>query len=198
MNRIVLLSDGGIESLVTAGLILVDAKHRASPTNACTLGCPVNHSIETLELDGARKECIRAQASLIDSEQLEFMACNASLLSVLARAIELAGPQGTIYWPVCCGEDAVFLEKTMDTMLGVVHLNTLITESKGPELLLPLIDLDQAQIAEMACELDAPVQSGWPCNASCRTPCVSCPSCIGWDSALSACGLTSGFASNRG
>lgn len=197
MNRIVLMSDGGIEALVTASLILQDLdKDKSSSTVLCTLGCTINHPAEPFQLTASRMDCIEAQASLIDSETVEVMSSDSSLLSVLARAIEMAGEQGAVYWPIRCGQDPVFLQRTMDTMLGVVHLNTQITGSSGPELILPLIDLDPDQVAEMACELDAPIQSGWPCSASSLTPCGGCESCQAWTLALKGCGLITSSVPN--
>ena len=189
MNRIVLLTDGGIESLVSACLILQDLNRTSPALDRFTLGCQIDHSNECPELDSSRKGCIDAQANLIDSEATELMTENSSLISVLARAIEHAGPKGRLYWPVRCGADTHLLQKTMDTVTALMRLNMIITDSPGPELILPMIDLDHGQVAELAGELDAPIQSGWPCRSSSVSPCRSCVSCTAWDSALTASGL---------
>ena len=189
MNRIVLLTDGGIESLVTASLILKDVQRTSSTLDRFTLGCQIDHSNECPELVSSRKSCIEAQSNLIDSEATEFMPRNASLISVLARAIEHAGPKGRLYWPVRCGTEVHLLQKTMDAVTALIRLNTIITGSPGPELILPMIDLDHEQVTELAGELDAPLQSGWPCRSSSVSPCTSCASCMAWDSALTASGL---------
>ena len=189
MNRIVLLTDGGIESLVTASLILQDLERTSPALNRFTLGCQIDHSHECPELASSRKSCIDAQANLIDSEATELMPRHSSLISVLARGIEHAGPKGRLYWPVRCGTETQHLRKTMDTVTALMRLNTIITDSPGPELILPMIDLDHGQVAELAGELDAPIQSGWPCRSSSVSPCTSCPSCSAWDSALTESGL---------
>ena len=189
MNRIVLLTDGGIGSLVTASLILQDLSRTTPVLDRFTLGCQIEHFDDCPEFESSRKSCIEAQANLIDSTSTEFMPRNASLISVLARAIELAGPKGRLYWPVRCGVDTHLLQKTMDTVTALMRLNTIITDSPGPELILPLIDLGHEQVAELAGELDAPIQSGWPCRSSSVSPCRSCASCAAWDSALTAAGL---------
>ena len=189
MNRIVLLTDGGIESLVTASLILQDLQRTSSALDRLTLGCHIDHSNECPELTSSRKTCIDAQANLIDSKATELMPRNASLISILARAIEHAGPKGRLYWPVRCGAETHLLQKTMDTVTALMRLNTIITDSPGPELILPMIDLDHGKVAELAGELDSPIQSGWPCRSSPVSPCRSCASCAAWDSALTASGL---------
>lgn len=189
MDRIVLLTDGGIGSLVTASLILQDLSRTTPVLDRFTLGCQIEHFDDCPEFESSRKSCIEAQANLIDSTSTEFMPRNASLISVLARAIELAGPKGRLYWPVRCGVDTHLLQKTMDTVTALMRLNTIITDSPGPELILPLIDLGYEQVAELAGELDAPIQSGWPCGSSSVSPCRSCASCAAWDSALTAAGL---------
>ena len=189
MNRIVLLTDGGIESLVTASLILQDLHGTSPALDRFTLGCQVDHFNECPELASSRKSCIDGQANLIDSKSIELMPESSSLISVLSRAIERAGPKGRLYWPVRCGSESQRLQKTMDTVTGMMRLNAITTETPGPELILPMIDLDHRQVAELAGELDAPIQSGWPCRSSSVSPCRSCESCMAWDSALKASGL---------
>ena len=82
----------------------------------------------------------------------------------------------------------------MDIVVELTRLNTIMTGSPGPELILPVLDLDHVQIAELAGELDAPIQSGWPCQSSPVAPCGSCVSCVAWESALAVCGVAPGSA----
>ena len=194
MNRIVLLSDGGPESLVASLLLLEDQRSRNTSLSRFALGCQIDHSVKPPHLHSSRRDCIEAHSNLIDSQGLEFMPEGCSLLLILARAVELAGPDGGIYWPVRCGDDLDFMKRTMETSLDLVRTNTTINGHAGPELMLPLLDLDHIQDAELAGELDAPIQSGWPCRSSSVTACGHCLSCQAWESALTATGVIPGSA----
>ena len=68
MDRIVLLTDGGIESLVTASLILQDLSRTTPVLDRFTLGCQIEHFDDCPEFESSRKSCIEAQANLITSQ----------------------------------------------------------------------------------------------------------------------------------
>ena len=194
MNRIVLLTDGGPESLVASLILLEDQRSRNTVLSRFALGCQIDHSSKSPQWHSSRRDCIETHSNLIDAQGLEFMPEGSSLLLILARAIELAGSDGRIYWPVRCGDDLDFMKRTMDTSLDLVRVNTGITGNPGPELMLPLLDLDRLQVAELAGELDAPIQSAWPCLSSSVSACGHCVSCRGWESALTSTGVLPGSA----
>ena len=194
MNRIVLMTDGGLESLVTSMLLLENRSVQNSNFTRFVLACQIDHTSKCPEFHSARRRCIDEHSNLIDSKGLEFMPEGSSLLLTLARAMELSGPDGFIFWPIRCGDDLDLMKKVMDTSLDLVRMSTRLSGGAGPELMLPLLDLDHLQVAELAGELDAPVQSGWPCHNSPVTACGQCFSCKSWESALTSTGVIPGSA----
>lgn len=63
---------------------------------------------------------------------------------------------------------------------------------------LPLFDLSDAQLVELAMDLGVPFRQFWPCDEAESTPCGHCGGCTRWQSALRAPGVTWPWAAPTG
>jgi 7-cyano-7-deazaguanine synthase in queuosine biosynthesis len=55
---------------------------------------------------------------------------------------------------------------------------------------LPLADLDDRQVADLADDCGAPLATFWPCNSDRQAPCGACAGCDRWRAALDRVGLS--------
>jgi len=78
---------------------------------------------------------------------------------------------------------------------------TLVTEIAAPSVLgrnrqgaaividLPLVDLDDEQVLDLADDGGAPPRAFWPCESGRAEPCGSCRDCVRWRRAHDGLGL---------
>jgi len=92
-------------------------------------------------------------------------------------------------WPVHVGADLEGMDRALARARLVERLVNLDLpqEHEGePPLRIetPLLDLTDRQIAELAADLDAPLDVCWWCDKDGPAPCGRCPGCPRWEPAL--------------
>jgi hypothetical protein len=137
---------------------------------------------------------------------------------MLVQAAIIARHRGCekIIWPVQVGPDAVRVGELVDRAAGVAELAEIrggarvgdeAAAASGLVIDLPLVDLDDEQIVDLADDAGAPSTAFWPCEtggsasdvpgsgsrASARggggEPCGACGGCDRWMRAFRECGL---------
>lgn len=108
-----------------------------------------------------------------DAALLELGVVLAAAAEASARAIR------RIVWPVHLGEDLDALAAAFDRSRLLAHLLALHVESPI-ELSVPLLDLTDAQVADLALDLDAPLRAAHWCDRNEPAPCARCASCRRW------------------
>ncbi|MDY7110548.1 MAG: 7-cyano-7-deazaguanine synthase [Planctomycetota bacterium] len=110
---------------------------------------------------------------------------------------------GKIIWPVQVGPDAPRVSELVDRAAGVAEL----TEAGGGAsaerrnavvIDLPLVDLEDEQIVDLADDAGAPATAFWPCEAGGDEPCGACGGCDRWMRAYRECGLPWPWGPRRG
>lgn len=167
---ILIISDGGIASLV--------ASLMAQPSDEVALWIPPQGAT-TIDAPDAvigpeHRRAAEAQADLlglrgIDSAQQmpSVLGPQAPMCLILMMACQAAARvgMGAVVWPVVCGERGDELAAAVEIARLVERLGSVSGRFGSPwpgvELSLPLADLSPVQVAELALDLDAPVQSCW-------------------------------------
>ena len=101
------------------------------------------------------------------------------LIRASAAARRLGCPR--IVWPRQVGPDA-------DRVGRLVEQAGLVTILAGPVIDLPLVDLGDEQIVDLAEDGGAPLHAFWPCSAGGAAPCETCDGCRRWRAAFDAVG----------
>ena len=123
--------------------------------------------------------------------QLEGLAQAGLLLQAAAAARRLACPR--IIWPHQVGPDPEAVGPAVERASLVSALAEIGGEQPaGAELVidLPLVDLTDAQLADLAEDGGAPMHGFWPCAAGGDVPCGACAGCRRWRSAFTEAGVT--------
>ena len=122
--------------------------------------------------------------------QLEGLAQAGLLLQAAAAARRLACPR--IVWPHQVGPDA----EAVGLAVERASLVSALAEIDGgqparQELVidLPLVDLTDAQLADLAEDEGAPMHAFWPCSGAGDLPCGACPGCRRWRAAFAEAGV---------
>jgi 7-cyano-7-deazaguanine synthase in queuosine biosynthesis len=94
-----------------------------------------------------------------------------------------------VLWPVHCGADLEAMDRALARARLVerlVNLDLPAGEEDEPPLRIetPLLDLSDRQIAELAADLDAPLDVCWWCLKDGPAPCGRCGGCHRWEPAL--------------
>ncbi len=110
------------------------------------------------------------------------------LMSALALAQELGCAK--VIWPVQGGHDPDRVGRlvTISQLAGeLAELEQVGGQSVAHSL--PVVDLSDAQLADLADDLGLPPRDFWPCEETAGEPCGGCPSCIRWQSAFDEAGV---------
>jgi hypothetical protein len=99
-----------------------------------------------------------------------------------------------VVWPVHCATDLAAMDRELARARLVerlVNLDAPPAEGRGahePAVLFetPLLDLTDRQIAELAADLDAPLDVCWWCQKDGPAPCGRCAGCRRWEPQLTA------------
>ncbi|MHC5022962.1 MAG: 7-cyano-7-deazaguanine synthase [Planctomycetota bacterium] len=106
--------------------------------------------------------------------------------TVLARQLDI----GRIIDPRQSGPDAGPVGEASDQIAAV----TLLAQSGAPRrpivIDVPLLDLADHQVADLAEDAGAPMQLAWPCRSGGIVPCGDCGGCLRWQAAFEEAGLT--------
>ena len=122
--------------------------------------------------------------------QLEGLAQAGLLLQAAAAARRLACPR--IIWPHQVGPDPEAVGPAVERASLVSALAEIGGgQPAGAELVidLPLVDLTDAQLADLAEDGGAPMHGFWPCAAGGDVPCGACAGCRRWRSAFTEAGV---------
>jgi hypothetical protein len=123
--------------------------------------------------------------------QLEGLAQAGLLLQAAAAARRLACPR--IIWPHQVGPDPEAVGPAVERASLVAALAEIGGgQPAGPELVidLPLVDLTDAQLADLAEDGGAVMHGFWPCAAGGDAPCGVCAGCRRWRSAFAEAGVS--------
>jgi 7-cyano-7-deazaguanine synthase in queuosine biosynthesis len=122
------------------------------------------------------------------ADQLEGLAQAGLLLQAAAAARRLACPR--IIWPHQVGPDPEAVGPAVERA-SLVSALAEVGGSQGTELVidLPLVDLTEAQLADLAEDGGAPMHGFWPCAAGGDVPCGTCTGCRRWRQAFSEAGV---------
>ena len=167
---VLVMSDGGLASLV--------ASLMAQPSEEIALwvppqGTPTIDAPEVI-LGLEHRQAAEAQADLIGLRGVDAapsmpttLGSDSPMSLVLMMACQAAARVGlgAVVWPIVCGERADDLAAAVELARLVERLGAVPGRFGSPwpgvELNLPLVDLTSKQVAELALDLDAPVQTCW-------------------------------------
>ena len=111
---------------------------------------------------------------------------------VMLHAAALARESGCskILWPAQVGPDH---RRVGDQVVRANLVMALAEAGRGGAsevpIELPLVDLSDEQVVELAEDGGAPMRMFWPCRRDGRQSCGSCPGCRRWQGAFDRCGL---------
>lgn len=134
----------------------------------------------------------------------------AEMLLRAARAALRLGAARVI-WPVQVAGDAAEMARAVDTASGASELLDLAAADRGHPrrgdapvagsgsvfIDLPLVDLADDQVVDLADDAGAPLVAFWPCGSGGTRPCERCDECIRWRRALADQGLPWPWAAER-
>ena len=187
---VIVIDDGGVASLVVCCLctdpsrvtpLIAAGKGESHPSRADA----VRRRRELLGLG----EAITLPAAETSDQQAERVA----VTDVLVRAGREALSRGVsrVVWPIHCGSDLDEMERELERARLVERLVNLDAPGGGghgydPAVRVetPLLDLSDAQIAELAADLDAPLDVCWWCRKNGPAPCGRCGGCLRWEAVL--------------
>lgn len=175
--RTVVLLDGSIESITCAAIALDRSENNDQ-----------SEKVLGLSFSELNEESANPSMQLAINRQFEFIGCTPSSSDLsptsgrlgLVKALDLAGPDGTIFWGRRCTEDP---DAIAETLALVDHLAGIARYSQPAALIqfdLPLLDLTAAQVLDLASTLGAPLGACWSCLRAGAGPCGECPRCLSW------------------
>ncbi len=167
---ILIISDGGIASLVAS--LMAHASEEVAlwvpPQGMPTIDAP-----DAL-IGPEHRQAAEAQADLLGLRGIDtaqqmpaIFGPQAPMSLILMMACQCAARVGlsAVVWPVVCGERGEDLAAAVELARLVERLGSVPGRCESPwpgvELNLPLADLSPIQVAELALDLDAPVQTCW-------------------------------------
>jgi hypothetical protein len=109
------------------------------------------------------------------------------LLSALALAQELGCAK--LIWPVQGGHDPERVGRLVTLSQLAGEMAELEQVGGSVALSLPVVDLSDEQLVDLADDLGVPQQDFWPCERTAAEPCGACAGCIRWQAAFDQAGL---------
>lgn len=114
-------------------------------------------------------------------------------LLLAAAAEALSARCARLVWPVHCGESLDDMALAADRARLINHLVDLEAGEGAPLTVeTPLLDLTDAQLAELALDLDAPLDACRWCEADADEACGRCAACRKWGSLFQRRGASVG------
>ncbi|MHC4948666.1 MAG: 7-cyano-7-deazaguanine synthase [Planctomycetota bacterium] len=109
---------------------------------------------------------------------------------LLLQAVTVARQVGCrrIVWPRHVGPDPERVGVVVERATRVAELAA-IDEPRPPAVIdVPLVDLTDVQVAELADDSGGPMRAFWPCETGGEEPCGRCPGCQRWRDAFEQAG----------
>ena len=203
---VIVIDDGGVASLVAA--CLGEEPSRVTPFAAPGSGAAAASRVDAVkrraDLLGLGAPIIPPGAGRPAAPPAEGRESGPSVFDERAETTDLLLRGGrealrlgvrAIIWPVHCGIDLEAMERELDRVRLVERLVNLDAPPvSGPgeglepavRVETPLLDLTDAQVAELARDLDAPLETAWWCRKDGPAPCGRCPGCRRWEAVLEA------------
>ncbi|MFG0256471.1 MAG: 7-cyano-7-deazaguanine synthase [Phycisphaerales bacterium JB043] len=104
------------------------------------------------------------------------------LSRMLMSAGSVASERGCdrVIWATCHGEDVEGMSRDVDRARLIEHVWNLDMTGDEPSLLLelPLVDLTLPQLADLAIDLEVPLDACWDCLGDNDQTCGACPGCL--------------------
>jgi 7-cyano-7-deazaguanine synthase in queuosine biosynthesis len=160
-----------------------------------------------VETDGPcssrRRRCVERHAELLVAQPpVMTSACwgdaveSAPVLrdaQILIEAVAIARQHGCqrIVWPVQVGPEPDRVGTVVEIAASVAEIAELEAGSELGSITidLPVMDLDDRQIVDMADDGGMPLDAFWPCEQGGETPCGTCGECRRWKSAFDTAGV---------
>lgn len=110
---------------------------------------------------------------------------------VLMQAVLVATQLGClrVISPFTAGRDHQAVAAAFERAGGIQQLVERDGERRAPLLEMPLVDLTDTQILELADDLRLPLAHFWPCETARTSPCGVCRGCMRWRTAFRQVGL---------
>ena len=180
-RRPVLLGRGDVPSLVCA--LILEQEFGS--------GIRIRHLTgESDAAAAARESAAVRQAALLDTEP-ERSAAEPGRPAALGRLLDgllAAGPEEFLVWPVRTGPDPEQVRLELELAQHLARAVGIALGRPATPIDTPLIDLEAAQVLEMAVDLGAPLEAAWPCEQGGVTPCGTCGDCRLWMEAARSLG----------
>ncbi len=112
---------------------------------------------------------------------------------LLLRAVAAAARVGCrrIVWPRQVGPDAEAVGEAVERARLVEDLiRRSASGFESPSIDLPVVDLADSQLADLADDTGAPLSAFWPCDDGGASPCGRCAGCRRWRAAFDDAGAT--------
>ncbi|MBY0310971.1 MAG: 7-cyano-7-deazaguanine synthase [Phycisphaerales bacterium] len=157
----------------------------------------VQRHVELCRLAGvSERQMVRCDAPAAGIAGLsETLVTGAKQSAMLISAVLEAATLGLsrVVWPIHAGAsqeiDIAQLADICDRAMLVsqlIGLDTMRSSERSMAIQTPYADLNDAQLMELALDMDVPLQNAWWCLNEQPTPCGHCSSCMRWREALRA------------
>jgi len=165
-DRLLVIADGGLPALVVCMLwpepeaVSVWVPPAGTPSVECPLTLISARHIAAAEAQAD----ILGLGGVVAGAESPGLSGPSALSRTLLLACERAGEVGaaTVVWPVVCGDDLEHLAAAADRARLLSRLWTLDNQAGETHgVRTPLADLNDAEVAELALDLDAPLETLW-------------------------------------
>lgn len=196
-SDVMLIDRGDLASLVALGM------------ESLPRGLVIWHPVEVWGPHEARRLAVERHAEIFSAQELLIAdVAEAGLASnhdgggvrqglLLLTALAMANEMGCakLVWPIQGGYDPERVGRlvTMAQLAG--EMAELEQEGGSVALSLPIVDLTDAQMVDLADDLGLPMQTFWPCERTTPEPCGACHECLRWQAAFDQTGLDWPWAS---
>lgn len=197
--RMVILSSGGLRSLVAAGLVrgesakqrltlvhLVDGRDNARVRLAYAQRQAEHHRATLAELDLPHLFG-HGHGKQPDGRPVGALALPQAILAALGHAWLNQAEQ--VVWPGSCNAEARGLARLTEQTELCEHLLALEPEPR-PALRCPLIEMTDQQIVELGAQLGVDWELAWSCLLAGEAPCLACVGCRRRKAAFDKAGLS--------
>lgn len=183
---VIVIDDGGVASLVVCCLctdparvvpLIASGQGESAPSRADA----VRRRRELLGL----AEPITLTYPATDDPPPERVAATDLLLRAGREALRTGVSR--VVWPIHAGADLAEMERELERVRLIERLVNLDAPAGGEPAVrieTPLLDLTDGQIAELAADLDAPLDVCWWCRKNGPAPCGRCGGCLRWEAVL--------------
>lgn len=189
-----MIDDGGVAALVACCLATEPSRVTpfAAPSAGAGASSRIDASLRRADLLGMSTAIVRPAGDTPSEDP--FAETTARLLDAGRQGVRSG--VGVVIWPVHLGIDVDAMERELARARLVERLVSLDApgglDTPSQRIETPLLDLTDDQIAALARDLDAPLDTAWWCVNGGAAPCGRCGSCRRWESVLSVSNGASG------